>query len=72
MATSPSRAARTKVHEPLDRTTIREALADIEAARLALQRIDLRHLRGDVKTRETVRIVRNDLGDIHTELLQVI
>jgi hypothetical protein len=60
------------VTEPLDRTTIREAIADIEAAKRALDRIDLRRLRGNDQAKEAVRVVRSDLGDMRTELLQVI
>lgn len=58
--------------EPLDRTTIREAISNIEAAERSLARIDLRSLRGNNAAKEAVRVVRSDLGDLRRELLRVI
>ena len=60
------------VTEPLDRTTIREAIGNIEAAERSLARIDLRHLRGNDDVKEAVRVVRSDLADMRRELQAVI
>lgn len=64
MATSPDLP-------PLDRNAIAEALGDLAAAERALSRIDLRRLRGNAEAKETVRIVRDDLKAIRTELQNV-
>lgn len=70
MAASPARVLH--IEEPLDRTTIREAISQIEGAERALSRIDLRRLRGNKAAQEAVRIVRTDLRDLRLELVQVI
>lgn len=56
---------------PLDRNAITEALSDLAAAERALGRIDLRRLRGNAEAKETVRIVRDDLKAIRSELANV-